>query len=170
MKIVVNPDNLVVDETWQIFNKVRAIIENDNNEFIISKEGGKYIFPGGKCEMNESKIDAIQREIKEETGIYMDKTDFRKILELETFYKDFYDYRTDSIKPRYTKTIYYYAKFKNKIDFTNMKLTEGEIKENFKIFYVKKEELLKILKENHSDAKNGKFFDEENKIVLDIIF
>ena len=32
MKIVVNPDNLTVDETFQVFHKVRAIIENENEE------------------------------------------------------------------------------------------------------------------------------------------
>ena len=169
MKITINPNSLIQDESWQIFHKVRAIIENDNHEFIISKEGDKYIFPGGKREENESNIEAIQREIKEETGILLKQEDFREILELETFYKDFYDYRSDGLKPRYTSTVYYYVKCSSKIDYSNMNLTNGEIKEKFKIKYVSKDQLIKMLSEDHSNAKNGKFFDEENKVVIDNI-
>lgn len=169
IKITINKDNLVCDDSWQAFHKVRAIIENDKGEYIISNEGGKYIFPGGKRENNETNLEAIKREIKEETGIEFDLKDFNEVLELETFYKDFYDYRTDSLRPRYTKTIYYYVKCSKKIDSNNMNLTNGEIKENFKVAFVKKERLIELLREDHSNAKNGIYFDEENRIVIDNI-
>lgn len=170
IKITINKDNLVYDDSWQVFYKVRAIIENNNNEFIISSEGGKYIFPGGKRKESETNLEAIKREIKEETGIEFNKEDFNEVLELETFYKDFYDYRSNSLKPRYTSTIYYYVKCSKTIDSNNMNLTSGEIKENFKVAFVNKERLIEMLKEDHSNAKNGIFFDEENRIVLDNIF
>ena len=56
MKITINPDNLICDENFQVFHKVRAIIENESGEFIISNEGGKCIFPGGRREKGESNI------------------------------------------------------------------------------------------------------------------
>lgn len=167
MKIVINNDNLTIDECSQIFYKVRAVIENEKEEFIISSEGNKLIFPGGKRKDNESDIDAIKREIKEETGIDIDN--FKEVLELETYYKDFYDYRTDSLKSRYTKTIYYYAKTNEDIKKDKMILTTGEIKEGFTSSFVNKEELIKMLSEDHKDAKNGIYFDEENKVVIDNI-
>lgn len=39
MKITINPDNLICDENYQVFHKVRAIIENEAGEFIITNEG-----------------------------------------------------------------------------------------------------------------------------------
>lgn len=100
MKILINPKNLTPDNSWQRFRKVRAIIENELGCFAISIEGGKCIFPGGKCDQNEDELLAIQREIKEETGIVLELSDFQKILELETMYDDAFDYRTSTIRPR----------------------------------------------------------------------
>lgn len=50
---------------------VCALIMNDNNEIFICKRGvgelaGKWEFPGGKVEKNETKEHAVEREIKEE--------------------------------------------------------------------------------------------------------
>ena len=53
MKIVLNPKNLIPDNTWQTFRKVRAVIENEEGCFAISHESGKYIFPGGKCDIED---------------------------------------------------------------------------------------------------------------------
>lgn len=169
MKIVINPDNLIKDENCQVFRKVRAIVENENGEFAISNEGGKYIFPGGKCENGETNLQAIIRELKEEMGIDFKEYQFNEILQLDTLYKDFYDYRSDSLKPRYTSTIYYYVKCFEKIDINNMNLTSGEISQGFKIIFTDKETLVRLLSEDHSLARNGKFFDEENRIVIEKI-
>ena len=54
------------------YNVVCAIIKNDNDEIFVCKRGpgraleGYFEFPGGKIELNESKKEAIVREIKEE--------------------------------------------------------------------------------------------------------
>lgn len=166
MKITINPKNLIPDDTWMKFRKVRAIVENDEGYIAISMEGGKCIFPGGKCDPEESEDIAIQRELKEETGIDFSNEKLEKLFELETIYDDFYDYRSDSIKSRHTITTYYYVKTSHKIDESKMHLTEGELKENFKIKFVDSQTLEQMLLEDHSNMENGKFFDEENKIVF----
>lgn len=53
------------------------------------------------------------------------------------------------------------------MNVSKMNLTEGEIKEGFTISFVDKQRLLQLLGEDHSSAKNGKFFDEENRIVVE---
>lgn len=169
MKVLINSKNLQPDETWQKFRKVRAIIENESGCFAISFEGGKCIFPGGKCDIGEDDLSAIQREIKEETGINIEISNFHKVLELETMYDDAFDYRTNQIRPRHTITTYYYVKTSKQIDKDNMDLTEGEVKENFKISFVDRETLLKMLLEDHSNAMNGKIFDEENRTIVNNI-
>ncbi len=167
MKIVINQKNLIPNEEWQRFRKVRAIIENDSGCFAISIEGGKCIFPGGKCEKDEDELIAIQREIKEETGIDLSLTEFHRVLELETFYDDFFDYRLQSIKPRHTTTTYYYIRTNKNINSEDMNLTEAEKTQNFNIFFTDRPTLLKMLLEDHSQQENGKFFDEENKIIVE---
>ena len=167
MKITINPKQLTPDDTWQSFRKVRAIVENEEGYIALSIEGGKCIFPGGKCNPEEPEDIAIKRELTEESGIDFTDATFHKLFELETLYDDFYDYRSDSLKPRYTMTTYYYVKTSQKIDESKMQLTEGELKENFKIRFVDRETLEQMLLEDHSEMVNGKFFDEENKIVFD---
>ena len=166
MKVIVNDKKLIPDETWLNFNKVRAIIENNNGEIIISTEGGKVIFPGGKVDKGEDLNTSIKRELLEETGIKFETQELKKVLELETFYEDFYDYRTKSLKPRHTITTYFYAKVDKSINLEKLSLTEGEKSQNFKIRFIKKEKLYEMLIEDHTLQENGKFFDEENKIIM----
>ena len=54
---------------------VAAIIKNSNNKILIAQrnlkksQGGLWEFPGGKIESNETKEEAIVREIKEELNM-----------------------------------------------------------------------------------------------------
>ena len=50
-----------------------------------------------------------------------------------------------------------------------MNLTEGEIQENFKISFVDRETLFKMLLEEHKEAMNWQLFYEENQVVVDNI-
>lgn len=170
MKIVLNEKNLTPDETYQQFRKVRAIIKNELDEIAISVEGGKCIFPGGKCDEGEDELLAIQREVKEETGMEFNPSDFQKLFELEAIYDDTIDYRTEQIRPRRTITTFYYVRTNKRINAENMNLTEGEIEENFKISFVSKDKLFAMLSEDHSNSRNGKMFDEENQIVVNNFF
>ena len=50
---------------------VDGIIENDKNEILLvkSRNRGIYSVPGGQVEIGENLIDALKREIKEESGV-----------------------------------------------------------------------------------------------------
>lgn len=169
MKILINHNNLVQDDTWQDYRKVRAVIQNEEGCFAISSEAGKYIFPGGKCDNGEEDIVAIQREIKEEMGIELSLDEFKQVLELETLYDDAVDFRTGNIRPRHTITTYYYVKTNKNINPSNMNLTEGEINENFKINFVDRENLLNMLSIKNKEAMNWHLFYEENQVVVENI-
>ena len=55
-----------------MINVVAAVIQNDDGKILIAQrnlkksQGGLWEFPGGKIEPNESREEAIVREIKEE--------------------------------------------------------------------------------------------------------
>jgi len=169
VKILLNPKNLVPDDSWQNFRKVRAIIENKEGCFAISSEAGKYIFPGGKCNKDENNLSAIQREIREETGMILSRDDFHEILELEAIYDNAVDYRTNMVRPRHTITTYYYIKTDQTINPANMNLTDDEIKKDFKISFADKETLIKMLSEEHKEALNWQMFYEENQVIVNNI-
>ena len=73
-------------------NVVAAIIKKDNRILATKRGYGEFInmweFPGGKIEENESKKDALIREIKEELDCIIKSTEFA--LDVEYQYPDFY--------------------------------------------------------------------------------
>lgn len=169
MKIVINPKELVVDDSFQVFHKVRAVIKNDEGKYAITTESGKCIFPGGKLENNEDVFTAIKRELLEELGIEFLDSEIKREFVLETLYDDYYDFRIKKYIPRYTVTTYFYIETSKEINLGRMNLTSDEINQEFEIFFVSKDELIKMINEDHSMAFNGKYFDLENKIVFDKI-
>lgn len=84
---------------------VCAIIINDNNEVFVCKRGpgraleGKWEFPGGKVEANETHEQTIIREIKEELD--------SDILPIKYIGKNYYEYN-DLDKP-FSITMYGYV-------------------------------------------------------------
>lgn len=143
MKILINPKNLVPDDSWQTFRKVRAVIENKDGCFAISNEAGKYIFPGGKCDKNEDDLSAIQREIREETGMVFSADDFHEVLELETMYDNAVDYRTNKVRPRHTITTYYYVKTDQTINTETWTLLKAKYKKTLKYLLLIEKHYLK---------------------------
>lgn len=167
MIITINPKEMVPDDSWQFFRKVRAIIENEDGSVAISTEGGKCIFPGGKCDKDEDELIAIKRELYEELGIEFNDSNLHKVLELHTVYDDFFDFRSNSIKPRVTVTTYYCGKTLFDINEKNINLTDGEVAQGFKSLFVDRKTLLNMLMDDHSQYQNGKFFDEENRVIVE---
>lgn len=63
-------NNNLEEKGWKINNReaVRAVIFHNNEILLIHSNWGDYKFPGGGVERNETHIDALLREIAEETG------------------------------------------------------------------------------------------------------
>lgn len=56
-------------------SRVRCIVLDSNNVLLGLNRSGEYMLPGGKIHNKEHPVDALLREVKEETGI----TDFTKL-------------------------------------------------------------------------------------------
>lgn len=73
---------------------VAAVIYNRRHQILLAQrpldkhQGGKWEFPGGKVEPNESAKNALQRELLEELGIEAEPTSMQPLLEIKHAYSD----------------------------------------------------------------------------------
>lgn len=67
-------DNFVDMNGLKLKKKVRAIITNEDNEFLLIRPHGykddSWTFVGGGVEENETDLEALHRELKEEVNIH----------------------------------------------------------------------------------------------------
>ena len=85
--------------------RVSCIIVN-NNRILFTKYGDKYCLPGGYAEVGETSVEAVKREIYEETELNLD--DIKYLGMIENFFTN--------IKGEYTHgiDIYYKTNIENK--------------------------------------------------------
>lgn len=73
MKLLIDFDLKDYDSKWPVSERpsARGIILTEDNKIalVYSKRDNYYKFPGGGIESGENKIDALIREVKEETGL-----------------------------------------------------------------------------------------------------
>lgn len=72
---------------------VGALIFNPRGEIFLMtsfKWPGQYVVPGGHIELGETAIEALIREVKEETGLKVDTVEFLELQEA-IFSEDFYE-------------------------------------------------------------------------------
>lgn len=65
---------------------IRGVIVHDNTILLLHriKKGREYyIFPGGHLIVNEDELDAIKRELKEETGLSIDEKNVEFLMKVE---------------------------------------------------------------------------------------
>ena len=72
---------IAVDDTT-LNIRVAVIIKTKGGEYIFEKRADLYLFVlGGRIKINESSIDAAQREIEEELGIKINRLNPRAVIE-----------------------------------------------------------------------------------------
>lgn len=139
-----NKFNLLEEDINEIVKRVKILLINSNNEILLGYCHNNYQFPGGHVEENEELIDTVYRELKEETGIELDKNNIEPFACSLGYYKDYpkpginskieiyyYEIRTD-VKPNLDNTLY----------------TEHEIDGNFCLRYFSLDKVQEELKAN----------------------
>lgn len=125
-----NEDNLKEDEIDSVVTRVKVYLINSNHEILAVHSNGGVQLPGGHVEPCEDYLDAVIREIREETGIELSSSEkCVPFFEINHYIKN---YRNQGIN-RIAKMVYYYV-FTNK-PYTKEKihLTTHEIESNFEI-------------------------------------
>ena len=150
----------------QHVNKVRAVIIDDG-KILVCKYSDVFMLPGGKKE-NESDIEALQRELKEELGIIIDDN-CNSICDYSQVYPNYYDRKTKSMVERHNRTKYFLVEKNNIIGYTERNLSNSEIKNNFEAFYIGFDDLKELLADYSSSNEKYDFFKDELLYILSIL-
>ena len=128
-EVIYNYDNLKENEIDEIVIRCKGLIINNKNEIMLGYCHNTYQFPGGHLEENETLLDCLKREIKEETGIELEDDEINKnIIEKNTRYTKNYHNTNKNRK----NEIYYYIIKTNKLpNINNNHLDKNEIEGNY---------------------------------------
>ena len=127
---IYNESNLKNNEIDVIVTRVKIYLINSNNEIMVASSNGGIQLPGGHVEEGESDIQACVREIKEETGIEIEKEIVPEpFFEIKHYSRN---YKGQNIN-RIARIIYFVIKTNKTYDKQKTNLTENEKTNNFEI-------------------------------------
>lgn len=140
-QVIHNEDNLTLNDANKVTRRAKLIVENNNNEILICHMGVKYFLIGGHIDNDESDEECLVREVAEESGVTLDFSNILPIASSNYINKD-YPKNGDIT---YTNTNYYAIKYDLVPNIELQNLTEEEKKENFKLMYIPKNEVINFL-------------------------
>lgn len=140
-QVIHNEDNLTLNDPNKVTLRAKLIVENNNDEILICHMGVKYFLIGGHIDNDESDEQCLTREVAEESGVTLDFSNILPIASSNYINKD-YPQNGDFT---YTNTNYYAIKYDLVPNIEMQNLTEEEKKENFKLMYIPKNEVINFL-------------------------
>lgn len=149
-EIIYNNDCLADIDINRYIKRAKIIIENSKNEILLAYSHKNYFLLGGHVENNESFDECIVREIKEETGI---EIPYKKRIPYFSIKYLCKNYPNESENTKYI-TNYYFIKLDLIPNLKNIKLTEDEKEGNFKLQYIAKNSIIKILTDSLNTCTN----------------
>jgi len=154
-EIVYNKCFLKEKDITKIVQRAKVLLINQD-KIILGNENDVYQFPGGHLEENETYEECLKREIKEETGIYIDNDEISSpFMSITSFHKDW----PKEGENQKTKIIYYIVKTNKEPDLKNTSYTEHEKECNYKLEKIALKKVIDFLNDNLS--KN-----EKNKVII----
>lgn len=155
-----NRDNVTEEEIEKIVKKSRGIILNEQGKALIVKYAGLYMFPGGRIEQ-ESKKEALSRELSEEAGITQIEFEDEPFLKLESYDRNYYTRKLGRKITRLTETYFYVGRTKEKINLERQRLSEWEKQEDFSISFQNLSVIKYLAETNQTDNKKVENFNRE---------
>ena len=143
-QVIHNEDNLTLNDANKVTRRAKLIVENSKEEILICHMGVKYFLIGGHIDNDESDEQCLTREVAEESGVTLNFSNILPIASSNYINKD-YPKNGDIT---YTNTNYYAIKYDLVPNIEMQNLTEEEIKENFKLMYIPKNEVINFLENN----------------------
>lgn len=143
-QVIHNEDNLTLNDANKVTRRAKLIVENNSDEILICHMGVKYFLIGGHIDNDESDEGCLVREVAEESGVTLNFSNILPIASSNYINKD-YPKNGDIT---YTNTNYYAIKYDLVPNIELQNLTEKEKKENFKLMYIPKNEVINFLENN----------------------
>lgn len=143
-QVIHNEDNLTLNDANKVTRRAKLIVENNNDEILLCHMGVKYFLIGGHIDNDESDEECLVREVAEESGVTLNFSNILPIASSNYINKD-YPKNSDIT---YTNTNYYAIKYDLVPNIEMQNLTEEEKKENFKLMYIPKNEVINFLENN----------------------
>ncbi len=164
-EIVINKGKLKDDEITEVLEKARIVLRNDDGDFILSHFERVYFLPGGKVEVTENPVDAVKRELKEETNINILLDDIEPFVLVKNYLRD-YESSDGTIVNRLVNT-YYFTGFTSKDDIEYFNLTIPEKRDDLRAFFIGMEDARELLKEYNKENPKATYLALETIKVLD---
>lgn len=160
-EIIYNVNHLKEEEMDASVIRTKALIINSKNEILLGYSYQTYQFPGGHLKEGENIFECLQREIEEETGIFISGN-------LDPFLKRV-EYHMNYLNHPINKKviIYYYLIYTDEIpQLEAAHLDEQEQKGDFRLFYIPLEKVDKILTDSIPDNPINTIIVSEMQDVL----
>ena len=137
MKILATFDAKDYQNTVDVYEKytVRGIIVRDGKVAMQCSRDGECKIPGGGVEFGESRAQALEREIREETGLLIHQESIRELGEIVELRKDIFDEKTKYI----CHSLFYFCEIKD--ETVEVRLTESEQKKGYVLKWATPEEI-----------------------------
>lgn len=146
---------------FKIREAARAIVFDENNltPILFVSKHNYHKLPGGGIEDGENKMQALRRELLEETGCEIEtKQEIGQIIEYRSAIN--FDLDCDLKQTSYC----YLGKITNKNNLPNF--DKGEIAEGFKLVWLNLEEAIKTLENDKPDNYEGSFIQTRDLLFL----
>ena len=160
-KIIINDYNLKDEDMTEIVRRVKVLLINSKSEILLGYSHNTYQFPGGHVEQNETLIETLNREIKEETGIDLNIKDAKPFACNIGYYKDY----PKKGNNRKIEIYYYEIKNDNKPNLESTQYTEEEKKGNFRLKYIPFSDVERVLVDN-SEMYGDEYGIEKEMLML----
>ena len=151
-QLITNKYNLTDSDMTEVVKRVKVLLVNSNNDVLLGYSHNNYQFPGGHVEENETLVQAVNREVLEETGIELNITNIEPFACAIGYYKDW----PAEGKNRKIEIYYYEVKTDEKPNLENTDYTENEKDGNFELRYIpllNVENVLRTNAEEYGDIK-----------------
>ena len=151
-QLITNKYNLTDSDMTEVVKRVKVLLVNSNNDVLLGYSHNNYQFPGGHVEDNETLVQAVNREILEETGIELNITNIEPFACAIGYYKDW----PAEGKNRKIEIYYYEVKTDEKPNLENTEYTENEKDGNFELRYIPLLDVENVLKTNAEEYGDKK--------------